>query len=168
MRNVVPGIVERAVHQDCRAILALRRAAEQSLASRGIEQWPAGEVSLADITTQVDSGQWHVLREGDELAGALRLLWSDQPVWQHENGFAAYVHGLMVNRRRSGSGVGARLLRWAGDQGRNAGARELRLDCGESNLPLRAYYARQGFHEVGRRDFDDAWFSVVLLTKPLT
>jgi GNAT superfamily N-acetyltransferase len=159
--------VRPAVHRDRRPILALRRSAEQWLAAQGIDQWRAGDVSLDDVTDQIAAGQWHVLRAGDVLAGALRLLWSDEQIWQQDNGFAAYVHGLVVDRSHTGHGVGAGLLQWAADQGRAAGARELRLDCGESNLRLRSYYAQQGFQEVGRRDFDGAWFSVVLLTRPL-
>ncbi len=159
--------VEKAVPRDSEQIFALRRSAEEWLAAQGTKQWIAGEVSPGEVARQVDAGEWHVLRDGDDLAGALRLLWSDEQVWQHENRFAAYVHGLMVNRTHAGHGVGAGLLRWAADQGRNAGADELRLDCNENNSRLRDYYAGQGFHEAGRRDFDDVWFSVVLLTKPL-
>ncbi|MGB8652085.1 MAG: GNAT family N-acetyltransferase [Mycobacteriales bacterium] len=161
-------VVEKAGPQDAPSLLALRHALEAWLESLGVEQWGRGEVVLSDVVRQVAEGEWWVVRADDEgLLAALRLLWSDEPVWQRDNGPAAYVHGLMVNRADAGRGVGAGLLRWAEAQARAAGAPCLRLDCVESNARLRAYYAAQGFAEVGRRDFDGPWFSAVLLEKEL-
>jgi GNAT superfamily N-acetyltransferase len=160
--------VEPAGQRDGRQIYELRRAVEDWLSSRGIEQWPVGEISSDDVQSQVAAGEWHVLRAGDDLAGAFRLQWSDEMIWQHENGFAAYVHSLMVNRGYAGRGVGERLLHWAAVLGQDGGATELRLDCGEGSLRLREYYAGLGFREVGRRDFEGDWYSVVLFSKSLT
>lgn len=159
--------IEPATLADGPAILALRRSAEDWLVARGITQWQPGWLTLADIEPEIIAGEWHLLRDGAELIGALRLLWSDERVWRDENAFAVYVHGLMINRKYQGQDVGVRLLRWAEEQGRAAGAPELRLDCLEDNPPLRQYYARQGFREVGRRDFGGHWYSAVLLTKPI-
>jgi GNAT superfamily N-acetyltransferase len=168
-------LLEQAHEQDCGQILALRAASELWLASLGIVQWGHDQVSADEVQRQIVAGEWYVLRhdEGSEgeldsgLAGALRLLWSDEPVWQHDNAFAAYVHGLMVNRTHTGRGIGAELLRWAEIRGRDAGADELRLDCIETNLGLREYYASQGFREVGRRDVDEPRYSAILLAKDI-
>jgi len=160
--------VDKAVVADAPSILGLRQALEEWLESKGVEQWGRGEVSLSDVVQQVAKGEWRVVRGSDGLQAALRLLWSDEPVWQQQNAFAAYVHGLMVHRAHAGYGVGAALLRWAEGQARQAGAPSLRLDCVESNARLRAFYAALGFEEVGRRDFDGPWFSAVLLEKQLT
>lgn len=160
--------VEKAVAVDARSILGLRQALEDWLESKGVEQWGRGEVSLSDVVQQVADGEWRVVRGRDGLQAALRLLWSDEPVWQDQNTFAAYVHGLMVDRAHAGQGVGAALLRWAEGQARQAEAPCLRLDCVESNTRLRAFYAALGFEEVDRRDFDGPWFSAVLLEKRLS
>lgn len=159
---------EKAVAHDAPSLLALRHALEDWLESKSVEQWGRGEVSLSDVERQVADGEWRVVRDRDGLQAALRLLWSDEPVWQHQNTFAAYVHGLMVHRAAAGHGVGAALLRWAEVQARQAEAPYLRLDCVESNTRLRAFYAALGFEEVGRRDFDGPWFSAVLLEKRLS
>ena len=160
--------VEKAAAQDAPSLLALRHALEDWLESKSVEQWGPGEVSLGDVERQVADGEWRVVRDRDGLQAALRLLWSDEPVWQQQNTFAAYVHGLMVNRADAGRGVGAALLRWAEAQARHAEAPCLRLDCVESNTRLRHFYAALGFEEVGRRDFDGPWFSAVLLEKRLS
>lgn len=150
---------------DAAAILGLRAAAARWMAGRGIEQWHPGEVSLAEVRRQVDAGEWHVTGAGQGVQAALRLLWSD-PVWADDVP-AAYVHGLVIDRALAGRGLGAELLDWAGAQGRRAGASVLRLDCVEDNPGLRRYYARQGFREVGRRDFEGPWHSVVLLEREI-
>jgi GNAT superfamily N-acetyltransferase len=154
---------------DAVAILELRAAAERWLAERGIEQWHPGEVSLADVRRQVGAGEWHVACDGGAMSAALRLLLSD-PTWARHGTRrpAVYVHGLVIDRAQAGRGLGARLLDWAAAQGRSAGAEALRLDCVEGNPALRRYYARLGFREVGRRDFDGPWHRAVLLERDIT
>jgi ribosomal protein S18 acetylase RimI-like enzyme len=158
-------VMRRARQDDAVAILGLREAAALWLAGRGIEQWEPGEVSLAEVRGQVSRGEWHVACDAGVVCGALRLLWSDPAVWQRGGGIAVYVHGLVVDRGHAGAGLGARLLDWAAEHGRRAGAAVLRLDCAEGNAGLRRYYARLGFREVGRRDFAGPWHSVVLLER---
>lgn len=164
----MPPSVVPATADDVDEIMRLRREAEDWLEAAGIAQWGRGEVTPPDVRRQVAAAEWHVVHDGDHLAGGLRLLWSDEPVWQAEDAPAAYVHGLMVDRRCAGQRLGGALLAWAGDQGRRAGLDLLRLDCVESNHALRRYYRAHGFLEVGRRDFDGPWFSAVLLERPVT
>jgi GNAT superfamily N-acetyltransferase len=160
--------IEPAKEQDADAILALRHELEDWLESKGVEQWGRGEVLLSDVLRQVAAGEWHVVRAApDVLVAALRLLWSDEQVWQEQNTYAAYVHGLMVARTGDVQGLGGRLLAWAEQQARAGAAPALRLDCVESNTALRTHYRGLGFHEVGRRDFDGPWFSAVLLERSL-
>ncbi|WP_415973069.1 GNAT family N-acetyltransferase [Rhodococcus sp. 077-4] len=153
---------------DAEAILALRHAAEDWLAERGIDQWPPREVPLTTIRNQVAAGEFVVMRPCPELpiVAAMRLIWSDESIWQHDNVAAGYVHNLVIDRAYAGRGLGRALLDWADHAVRDAGATLLRLDCAESNTELRAYYCRCGFREVGRREFRDSqWFSVTLFQR---
>lgn len=160
--------VEQATEPDASSILALRHALEEWLESKSVKQWGRGEVGRDEVERQVAANEWHVVRSpSGDLRAALRLLWSDEPVWREQNAFAAYVHGLMVNRAEAGLGLGAALLAWAEQQARKKAAPLLRLDCVESNEALRHYYRALGFSEVGRRDFDGPWYSAVLLEKDL-
>ena len=95
------------------------------------------------------------------IVGTVRLLWTDPDFWGSDPVPAVYVHGLMVDRRCTGQGVGTALLDWAADQGRAAGVGLFRLDCRTTNPALRSYYEAYGFTAVGRRDFGD--FSCTLL-----
>ncbi|MBI4943147.1 MAG: GNAT family N-acetyltransferase, partial [Actinobacteria bacterium] len=160
--------VRPATRDDVGALHRLRVEAEDWLAARGIEQWGHGEVTRDDVRAQVVDGQWHVGQTDDgEVAGGLRLLWGDEQIWQADHAFAAYVHGLVVGRRFARLGIGERLLAWVHEQARAARAPTVRLDCVEGNAALRSYYARLGFREVGRRDFDGPWFAAVLLERPV-
>lgn len=153
---------------DVQTLHALRRAAEDWLERQGIHQWRPGAVSAAEIDEQVRLGEWQVAVDGDSINGALRLLWSDETVWPPDTNVAAYVHGLVIDRRNAGTGLGVRILSWAHDQARHAGARVLRLQCVEANARLRRYYTALGFREVGHRSFDAPWPPVTLLEKQIT
>ncbi len=167
-RRPVEITVRPATRDDVGVLHRLRVEAENWLAAQGIEQWGHGHLTRDDVHAQVVDGQWHVAQTDDgEVAGGLRLLWADEPVWQADHAFAAYVHGLVVGRRFAGLGVGERLLAWVQERARDARAPTVRLDCVESNGALRSYYARLGFREVGRRDFDGPWLAAVLLEKPV-
>ena len=159
--------VEKATPDDVEILHALRVAAEDWLESRGIRQWGRGEVPAEAIREQVDRGEWYLTTTDGAVVGALRLLWSD-PAWPEDGVPAGYVHGLVVDRTRAGAGLGARLLDWAGERVRRAGAVVLRLDCLETNLALRQYYAARGFETVGRFEHAAPWQSVVLMERRLS
>ncbi|MGX5358173.1 GNAT family N-acetyltransferase [Kocuria sp. KH4] len=164
----LPASIEQAVLEDAVAVHGLRCQIEDWLGEQGIEQWGHGHVSRQEITEQIRAGQWHLLRDSaGGIAGAVRLLRADPEVWGGGGIPAVYVHGLMVHRRAAGRGLGAGLLAWAAERGRAEGAEVVRLDCVESNTVLRTFYQRQGFQEVGRRDFDGPWYSATLLEKAL-
>ena len=162
------GPVEQAVFEDATALHELRRQIEDWLGERSIEQWGHGHVSRQEITEQIQAGQWHLVRDpAVGVAAAARLLRTDSEVWGTDYTPAVYVHGLMVHRGATGRGLGAFLLHWAAERGRAGGAEVIRLDCVESNMALRTFYQRQGFQEVGRRDFDGPWYSATLLERTL-
>jgi ribosomal protein S18 acetylase RimI-like enzyme len=150
-----------ATPDDVDEIHALRRSLEDWMARRGTIQWPPGSLPRERIAAQVDAGEWHLVADAAGIVGTIRLLWSDPDFWGSDALPAVYVHGLMVDRRATGRGIGTALLDWAADRGRAAGVGRFRLDCRTTNPVLRAYYEAYGFTAVGRRDFAD--FSCTLL-----
>ncbi|MGY4644515.1 GNAT family N-acetyltransferase [Cellulomonas sp. URHB0016] len=159
---MIPAPVEQAIPEDAEAIHRLRRSLEDWMVARGVEQWPPGGMPLRQVVDEIADGQWHVVRDAEVgIAGALRLLWSDEPFWGPGQPPAVYVHGLMVDRRCAGRGLGTGLLDWAAAQGRAAGVGLFRLDHRTTNPVLGAYYERYGFTVVGRADFPT--FSATLL-----
>ena len=151
-----------ASSDDVDAIHALRRSLEDWMAANGTVQWPRGSLPRERVAAQVDAGEWHVVRDdGGVVVATIRLLWSDPDFWGADDSFAVYVHGLMVDRRHTGAGIGRTLLDWAAARGRDAGVDLFRLDCRTTNPVLRDYYEAYGFTAVGQRDFAD--FSCTLL-----
>ena len=152
--------------EDVGALHDLREGRARWMVGRGVRQWLPGEVPPDEIAAQVAAGEWHVLRAGAEVVGALRLLWSDPDVWGARPDDAAYVHGLVIAPAHAGGGHGVRLLDWAAGRAAAAGRAHLRLDCVRTDDRLRGYYRSLGFAEVGRRAFDNGWDPVVLLERP--
>ncbi|WP_315094837.1 GNAT family N-acetyltransferase [uncultured Cellulomonas sp.] len=147
---------------DVDAIHALRRSLEDWMAATGTVQWPRGSLPRERIAAQVAAGEWHVVADDDlDVLATVRLLWSDPDFWGADRTPAVYVHGLMVDRRAAGRGLGSALLDWAAQRGRDAGVEVLRLDCRTTNPVLRRYYEAYGFRAVGQVEF--ATFSCTLL-----
>ncbi|MEV6340547.1 GNAT family N-acetyltransferase [Nocardia vinacea] len=136
-----------AASSDTDEIIALRHAAEDWLAARGITQWTPREVPGSAIHRQVDIGEFFVARRRDQptIIGACRLTWSDPDIWADRDRFAGYLHTLVIARDHAGTGLGRSLLEWAAGTARQAGADLLRLDCVETNSALCDYYLRAGF-----------------------
>jgi ribosomal protein S18 acetylase RimI-like enzyme len=159
--------LQPAVPGDAEDLLALREAAARWLVERGIRQWFPGEVASGTIRQEIQAGEWFLHRRAGGVHVALRFLWSDLFFWGDQPDDAAYVHGLMIDRRHAGEGLGAAALRWAEARARAAGRTFLRLDHAADNPRLSRYYRQRGFIERGRREFD-AWGPVALVEKVLT
>lgn len=168
MRWSRPAPIEQAVLADAVTLYELRRQIEDWLGARGIERWGHGHVSRQEIIEQIQAGQWHLVRDPFMgVAAAARLLWTDPEAWGADDIPAAYVHGLMVHRGAAERDLGPFILDWAVKRSQTEGVEVIRLDCVESNTALRLFYQQQGFHEVGRREFDGPWYSATLLEKTL-
>ena len=155
-----------AVASDAQELHALREAAARWLVGRGVRQWQPGEIDVPTVRDQVGAGEWFLHRRTGRVLVALRFLWCDPVFWGEQSDDAAYVHGLVIDRRHAGEGLGAAALRWAEDKARAAAKQYLRLDHAADNARLARYYRERGFVERGRREFD-AWGPVMLVQKPL-
>ena len=159
-------VLETALLGDAEVLHALREAAARGLVERGIRQWLPGEVDVRTVREQIEAGEWFLQRRDGRVVAALRFLWSDSLFWGVQPDDAAYVHGLVIDRRHVGEALGAGALRWAAERALAAGRRYLRLDHAADNPRLARYYRELGFVERGRREFDD-WGPVTLVEKPL-
>lgn len=139
---------------DATALTDLREACARWQQQRGIDQWSPGELSRDTFADQIRRAQWWVLRTGETVEAAVRLIEEDPHIWPEEpTGSALYVHGLMAARTRAGRGTGSRLLAWAEDRARERGLRTVRLDCVAHNHALRRYYEQRGYLRRGTHEF---------------
>ncbi|MGN8244315.1 N-acetyltransferase family protein [Cellulomonas soli] len=149
---------------DVPAIHGLRRSLEDWMADHGIEQWPVGSLPRERVAAQVADGQWWVVREAQGVVATVRVVRSDSEYWGDADAPAVYVHGLMVDRRASGTGLGRALVEWAAEVAVQEGLPWVRLDHRESNPTLDALYRSWGFEPVGVSDLPG--FAVVLMQRP--
>jgi GNAT superfamily N-acetyltransferase len=109
------------------------------------------------VESNVAAGDLYLADLAGETVGTVTLVWDDPVIWGDDgrDGRAGYVHRLVVTRTHAGTGLGAGLLAWAGEQSRARGRAQLRLDVVSHNTPLRRYYERAGFAHL--RDASGAW-----------
>jgi GNAT superfamily N-acetyltransferase len=153
-----------ATADDVAAIRGLRRSLEEWMAQRGVDQWPVGSGAPAErVTAQVERGEWWVVRDDEGVVASVRLIASDPEYWGDDDTPALYVHGLMVDRRATGSGLGRELVEWAYARACAAGVDWLRLDHRSSNPHLDDVYRSFGFEPVA--ETDRPGFLVVLMQR---
>ena len=164
-------MLHRARLEDAQALHALREELAQWQEGAGIVQWSPGETKPSDFLEQIFRQEWHLVRDSNHVAAAVRILDDDSGVWS-DSGIAqaGYIHGLMVARSHAGQEVGRRLLSAAESIVSARGHRLARLDCVASNGTLRSYYRARGYAEVGAHKFppERGWHPVTLFEKRLT
>jgi GNAT superfamily N-acetyltransferase len=127
-------------------VLDVLAEAASWLRARGVEQWPE-RFEREWVMPAIERGETWLAEVDGEAVGTLVVQWEDPIFWAGYPEDAGYLHRLAVRRR--GTGLGARLLRWAEGHTAGAGQGYLRLDCVAWNEPLRAYYERAGYEHVG-------------------
>ena len=115
----------------------------------GIRQWNATGYLEAypreyygDMLRQ---GCLYVLRDGEEVLGAVVLLEEDER-WE-DGAPAYYVHNLVG--AVSARGAGSALLEHVEALARERGRARVRLDCAEDNDFLNRFYQRRGYRPAG-------------------
>jgi GNAT superfamily N-acetyltransferase len=147
--NLIPQLANPS-HAE--AIVRLRDDLAAYQAEQGFPQWRPGEVTIEQVTRQVEAGEWFVIADNANLVGAIRIIWGDAVIWP-EGGESGHIHGLMVRRDAMNRGIATRMLAWAEDRIRKHGKPVARLDCAMAALPLRAFYRKRGYVEVGEVNF---------------
>ena len=155
-----------ALAHDVPAVVALYDAAARWLLAKGIAQWRPGDRPPAYFADAAAAGRLLVWRESGAVRGAVVVSSSDRR-WESTPPGTRYLHALVIDRARAGTGLGRRIVAATEDRLRAAGIRRVRLDCVSTNAALRAYYRDAGYAELGVRDLPPPWGSVSLFEKPL-
>jgi protein-tyrosine phosphatase len=153
---------------DAPAVVRLRDAAARWQRARGISQWTPGERTAGWFADRARRGELFVVRDGPQVIAAVLLQRDDEIAWGARLPEAGYLHNLVIDRRQAGQGLGRAVIAAAEARIAAWGRHTARLDCLESNGPLRAYYRRAGYREVGRKSFEPSpWHPVTLFEKHL-
>jgi GNAT superfamily N-acetyltransferase len=140
--------LRRATPADQSAVEQMWRDASAWLAWVGSDQWQypprLGRIELAVLAGTC----WLVEHDGTAVATITLDHYADPEFWAADDdpASALYVHRMIVAER--GTGLGASLLDWAGEQAEAAGRVWVRLDAWKSNAALHAYYRSQRFAHV--------------------
>lgn len=154
-------IITPARQGDVDVIMSWRRERVAWLSSRGVDQWSI-QLPRSAVAATVGAGQTWLVWDGDDPVATITLtawpsiedLWKPdrdpEALWYPEDdpADALYVAKMMAPLSRSGAGLGAEMLDWAGGRAYDAGLTWLRLDAWTTNTGLHDYYCGQGFRHV--------------------
>ena len=129
----------------------IRRRVEW-LARRGVEQWGEGYLRAYPLEYYEEmqrEGRLYLLRDAQGCAAGTAVILETDARWSECAGDAAlYIHNLAANPDHPGAG---RALIEAAERLARAQKKDyLRLDCGEDNPRLNAYYELLGFVYRGK------------------
>lgn len=143
-------IITSAEAHDVAKLLTFREEAAAWLRCIGSDQW-SRPYPADKLLATIEAGTVFMLRDGHTTAGTITLtpdaedgLWTDHELTEP----SMFVNKLTIAREYAGQNLGGRLLDWAGDRARQAGAQWLRLDAWTTNEGLQRYYLGQGFAHV--------------------
>jgi ribosomal protein S18 acetylase RimI-like enzyme len=150
-------VIRPAATAELQRYVELRDDAARHMLAAGIDQWRPGQFDTDGLIAWVGDGDAFAAYLDGQMVGGLLVMWSGSLFWgdRDDGATAGYTHGLLVDRRYKGRGLGSRLLAFAEDHIRAAGRRLARLDTVSRNAVLRAYYRDAGYREVGERVFHD-------------
>jgi GNAT superfamily N-acetyltransferase len=134
--------------------------------------WPSPEEHVKRVTEGVADNRTWIVWDGHIAVATVTIHRTGSPaLWTpvELDTEAVYLHRLVVRRSYAGDGLGAELINWSGQQGRqeNPDAEHIRIDVWTDNYELHDYYVRQGFGFVAVRETPDRRPSSRLFQKPL-
>lgn len=152
--------VRQAQTEDIEAVSAVLHEAAAWLTQMGQPLWKADELTVAQITKDVEGGFFYLAECEGEAAGVLKFQMEDRAFWPDiEQGESTFIHRFAVRRRFAGGAVSNAMLTWAVVHTRELGRRYLRLDCEAERPKLRAFYERFGFRHHSDRFIEPYYVS---------
>jgi GNAT superfamily N-acetyltransferase len=143
-------VIRRPTPAGLPEVLAVLREAQDWLHGQGYDQWPDGSPNFGPerVGAQIGRGEFWLAADGRGPVATIAVSREGDPGFWTPAELAepaVYLSKAAVVRRRAGEGIGALMLRWAGDKAARGGAKWLRLDAWRTNTALHAYYRSQGW-----------------------
>jgi len=153
-----------ASNNELKFVLQLLKEAALRLQEKKIDQWnywlvpPPSKIDW--IKEGVDKNEFHFILLAEQIIGMFRLSIEDLLYWGREQVPAKYIHSFVISDRYTGKDIGAKVLELVGQKMIAEGVFMLRLDCLAANKKLCAYYERQDFSLIRKKELEGEWFNL--------
>lgn len=167
-------IIEQGNHNDLDEIEKLYNDVCETL-DKGIN-YPGWKKGIYPVREDAEEGlnnhELFVVRRNNKIIASIILNHESEKgyesvKWQCDvdNKFVLIIHTLVVHPNFAKMGVGAQLLNYAEDFGKENNIRAIRLDVYEKNLPAIKLYERSGYQyastvDLGYSDYGLDWFKL--------
>ncbi len=148
-------MIRTAVKQDVEPIMEIIRATIEEMKSYGNTQWNDRYPLACDFEKDVENGDLYVdVAEDGSLAGFVCINsvepqeYSPMP-WKYQ-GPVLVAHRMAVNPLYRRKGIGTKLLAFAEQTARDAGAVAVRTDTNSVNAKMNALFCKLGYELVGQ------------------
>lgn len=152
-----PLTLVAATARDVDAVFAIYRACTASLLARGIRQWDERYPTRETTSASAARGDLFLLVDQGTVVGAVTLNALEAPeyasiTWRCP-GPALVIHGLVIDPRRQGAGLGRAAMASCEALARSRGYACIRLDAFPGNPAAISLYQRIGYELRGEVSF---------------
>ena len=149
-------IIRPCTAQDIAPAFEIISHIQAEFVAKGINQWQDGYPAPEDLQKDLSLGFAYFLEEDGQAAGYFALCLREEPyysviyngAWLCPGPYAV-IHRLAIQPAKRRQGLATRVLEYALQEARRRGARSLRADTHEHNLPARNLFLKAGFTPCG-------------------
>lgn len=145
-----------AKKEDIEEIMLIIKKAQESLKSKGINQWQNGYPNEATIENDIDNDEFYVLVENKEILGITALSFEGEDTyekiyegeWLTEKEYGV-VHRMAVDLDKKRKGLAGKILQEAEIICKSRGINDIKIDTHRKNIAMQNFLKKNNFKYCG-------------------
>ena len=158
---MTPFLIRKADLSEVGRIMEIVGDAQQSLASRHIDQWQNGYPNSESISADIDKGVGYVIVAGDEIAAYAAILVNGEPEYKNlvggqwlSDGDYIVMHRICVRSSYVRKGLASSITQYAIDFAKAKGIHSFRIDTHTENRFMLNLLTKFGFTYCGEIHYE--------------
>lgn len=157
----MPTLFRKAIASDVDAIMEIVHDAQQSLGSRGIDQWQNGYPNRDSILADIDKGVGVAIIQDDNIAAYAAIIVNGEPEYKNlvggrwlSEGDYVVVHRICVRKDYVRKGLASAIMQYAIDFAVGQGIHSFKIDTHTENQYMLNMLSKFGFSYCGEIHYE--------------
>lgn len=157
----MPAVFRKAVSGDVDTIMEIVRDAQQSLGSRGIDQWQNGYPNRESIIADINKGVGVAVLQGEKVVAYAAIIVNGEPEYKNlvggqwlSDGDYIVVHRICVSNSFVRKGLASAIMQYAIDFALSKGIHSFKIDTHVENQYMLNMLSKMGFAYCGEIHYE--------------